>query len=412
MGPQVLTLDKETMQVIQSYLEFMKDVLDIEPTRLLYRMNNHRASPYTYTTENASGFSAVIANLFKSYNEDKSFDKTLFNSLDDAEREFMKYLLNKCKITSRGFESAYNEGLDVYVKRLKHLQGAQDIGDDNPNIKKEMLGILDTLYNKGVFTPGYYNAFKRAITNRNADGNWRTITSQRQNNTFKIIWPTASTTQAYTITLPDGTYTAQDINAYLQYWSIQNNLYLINNTTGNYYYFISCAENVSSYAIQFNMQPVRAVSGYTAASGFPTMSVTAYTPQLQIIDSGAVSFSSIVGLTQGTYPAAQTTSLYSVYSNFVPTIDPTAAVVIGISNLYNPLANNSQVLHTFTSAGVEYGALVTTSQGQGISYCPMQGTNNEIILSFYDQNMMPLQLIDPNVCIRLLMCPKKLADLN
>lgn len=239
---------------------------------------------------------------------------------------------------------------------------------------------------------------------------WRAITAQRQNNSFKIIWPTASTTTTYTITLPDGTYTAQDINAYLQYWSIQNNLYLINNTNGNYYYFISCSENVSSYAIQFNMQPVRAVSGYTASVGFPTMPVTAYTPQLQITDSGSVSFSSIVGFTQGTYPATQTTSLYSVYSNFVPTVDPTAAVVIGISNLYNPLASNSQVLHTFTSAGVEYGQLVTTSQGQGISYCPMQGTNNEITLSFYDQNMLPLQLIDPNVCIRLLMRPKKLTD--
>ena len=235
---------------------------------------------------------------------------------------------------------------------------------------------------------------------------WRAITTQRQNGTFKVIFPTASTTTTYTITLPDGTYSASDINAYLQYWSIQNNLYLINNTTGQYYYFISCAENPSSYAIQFTMNPVKNITGYTAAVGMPTMPATAYTPQLQIIDTGSVSFSAIVGLSQGTYPSAQTTSIYSVNSNLIPQVDPVAAVVVGVSNLYNPIANNSQVLHTFTSAGVGYGGLITTSQGQGIAYCPMQGTNSEITIGLYDQDMRPLQLLDNNVCIRLLMKQK------
>lgn len=236
---------------------------------------------------------------------------------------------------------------------------------------------------------------------------WQAINTTRNNGTFKIIWPTASTTTTYTITLPNGTYSASDINAYLQYWSILNNLYLINNTTGQYYYFISCAENPSSYAIQFNLSPVKAISGYTAAVGMPTLPATAYTPQVQIIDTGSSSFSSIVGFTQGTYPSTQTTTVYSANSNLIPTIDPVQAVVVGLSNLYNPIANNSMILHTFTSAGVGYGGLITTSQGQGIAYTPMQGTNTEITLSFYTQDMTPLQILDPNVCIRLLIRQKK-----
>ncbi|GMF65799.1 unnamed protein product [Phytophthora lilii] len=201
-------------------------------------------------------------------------------------------------------------------------------------------------------------------------------------------------------------------NAYLRYWSIQNNLYLINNSTGEYYYFIGCSENPSSYAIQFTMLPFKAVSGYTAASGAPTFSTSGYTPQLQIVDSGTISFSSIVGLSQGTYPSTQQTAITAVKSNLVPQIDPVASVVVGVSNIYNPLANNSQVLHTFTSAGVSYGGLITSSLGQGISYVPMQGSHNEILVSLYDQNMTPLQLIDPNVCIRLLVRPKKIENLN
>lgn len=228
---------------------------------------------------------------------------------------------------------------------------------------------------------------------------WKAITSQRQNNSFKIIWPTDATTTTYTITLPDGTYSASDINNYLQYFCIQNNLYLINNTTGTYYYFISVAENPSSYAIQFTMLPVKNLTGYTAAVGMPTMPATAYTPQLQVVDSA---FGSIIGFSPATYPAAQQTTVYAVNSNLVPQVDPVASVVVGISNLQNPLSSNNLILHTFTSAGVGFGGLINTSQGQGIAYCPMQGTNSELMVGFYDQNMLPLQITDPNACIRLL----------
>ncbi|KAE8902060.1 hypothetical protein PF005_g22683 [Phytophthora fragariae] len=241
---------------------------------------------------------------------------------------------------------------------------------------------------------------------------WKGITSARGNNSFKIIWPTGTTAQTFTITLPDGTYEAADINNYLQYWSIQNNLYAINNTTGQYLYYISCAANASAYAIQFTMQPYKAVSGYTAASGALAFRTSGYTPQLQISDTGNSSFSPIVGFSQGTYPPAQTTSVYSSMSNYTPTIDPVQSVIVGLSNLDNPLAGNNPVLHSFTSAGISFGGLVTTSQGQGVVFTPMQGSTNEITLSLYDQNMLPLKMIDPNLCIRLLVRPRKSDPFN
>ncbi|GMF36359.1 unnamed protein product [Phytophthora lilii] len=249
-----------------------------------------------------------------------------------------------------------------------------------------------------------FSQYEIALGSISINYSWRAITAQRQNNSFKIIWPTASTTTTYTITLSDGTYSASDINNYLQYWSIQNNLYRTNNTTGANYYFISCAENPSSYALQFTFQPVKNITGYTAASGFPTLPATAYTPQLQVVDSVV---GSIIGFSPATYPSAQMTTTCAANSNLVPMIDPTAAVVVTCSNLYNPIANNNQVLHTFTAAGVDYGGLVMRSQGQGLAYCPMQGTNGEITLSFLDQNMIPLGIIDNNLCRRLLMRPRK-----
>ena len=232
---------------------------------------------------------------------------------------------------------------------------------------------------------------------------WRAITAARQNNQFQLIWPTGTTTTTYTITLPDGTYSAADLNAYLQFWSIQNNLYATS-ATGTNYYWISCAENPSAYAIQFVLNPYVAASGYTAGAGAPAYSAGGYTPQLVISNAA---FGSIVGYSPATYPAAQQATQYSVNSDLVPQIDPVASVIVGCSNLYNPLTSNSQVLHTFTSAGVAYGGLITTQIGQGLSYCPMQGHTDELTIALYDQDMLPLQIIDPNVCIRLLIRPAK-----
>lgn len=95
--------------------------------------------------------------------EDRQYDKALFDLLDKQERDFMRYCLNKCKITSRQFDSSYNQLLDGYVHRLKMLVGASRIGDDNPVIKSEMKSILDKLYEKAVFSAAYYSQFKRAM---------------------------------------------------------------------------------------------------------------------------------------------------------------------------------------------------------------------------------------------------------
>ncbi|GMF37615.1 unnamed protein product [Phytophthora lilii] len=107
--------------------------------------------------------SYAFVDLWWLIREDRQFNKALFDLLDEQERDFMRYCLNKCKITSRGLKSAYNQLLDGLVKRLKVLEGANRIGDDNPSIKIEMKSILDKLYEKNVFSTSYYSQFKRLM---------------------------------------------------------------------------------------------------------------------------------------------------------------------------------------------------------------------------------------------------------
>ena len=102
----------------------------------------------------------AFVDLWRMIEEDKSFEKVLFDHLYEHEEDHMKCCLNKCKITSRGFERVYNRLLDGLVKRLKMLEGAKNIGDDNPLTKTEMKSILDKLYEKGAFWNSYYSKFK------------------------------------------------------------------------------------------------------------------------------------------------------------------------------------------------------------------------------------------------------------
>ncbi|ETN10596.1 hypothetical protein PPTG_10704 [Phytophthora nicotianae INRA-310] len=107
--------------------------------------------------------SHAFVDLWHLIEDEKSFDKHVFSLLDEPEQDFMRYCFIKCHIKSREFDSVYNEELDGVVKRLKMLQGATAIGDDNPDIKKEMKQLLDKLYEKGVFSTNYYTQFKRLM---------------------------------------------------------------------------------------------------------------------------------------------------------------------------------------------------------------------------------------------------------
>ena len=47
---------------------------------------------------------------------------------------------------------------------------------------------------------------------------WYNITTRNNNDSFKIYWPTGTSTySSFTVTLPDGFYTTTSLNAYILY---------------------------------------------------------------------------------------------------------------------------------------------------------------------------------------------------
>lgn len=232
---------------------------------------------------------------------------------------------------------------------------------------------------------------------------WRSITSEYANNKFSFTFPAAGATiNTFNITLPDGTYSAADLNNYIQWFCIQNNLYLINSSTGDYRYFLTIQENAAQYAIEFISYPVPTSlpSGYTAPVGWPGYPTSATRPQLIINNTG---FGQIIGFNNGTYPAtAIGAAPFSKISDFVPQLSPVQSVIILLDAVSNPFASNSGVIGTINSKGTAYGSLISYSSPE-YSWTVCQGIRNEITVRFVDQLFRPLKLIDQNLTMRILL---------
>jgi len=79
---------------------------------------------------------------------------------------------------------------------------------------------------------------------------WFNVNSgQYNNNTFQYTFPTSTGQQTFTVSLPNGFYSATDINNYLQTQMIQRGQYLVN-SAGEYVYYITLQYDTNYYAVQ------------------------------------------------------------------------------------------------------------------------------------------------------------------
>lgn len=233
---------------------------------------------------------------------------------------------------------------------------------------------------------------------------WQSINNAYNNNRFSLIFPNGAGSTTYNLVIPDGTYSASDLNDFLRFWFISQNLYLTNNTTGDITVYAEIRENAPRYSLDLVVYPVPTSlpAGFTNAGGitFPT---TIRTPQFVVNQQG---FGDIIGFTNGTYPATPQTTITTSTSNKTPQVSPVQSVIVLLDAAYNPYSTDSAVIHSFTSAGVQYGSLIDSSPNE-LSWVPMQqGSRQLITLRFVDQSFKPLQIIDTNLTIKLLLRKK------
>ena len=227
------------------------------------------------------------------------------------------------------------------------------------------------------------------------------VQASRGNNKITIIW-NAATPVSYTFTMPDGFYSANDMNAFIQQQCIINNLYMTTNNGSTYVYFVEIATNAVRYAISLNVYALpttaqAATLGYSLPSNAGwTFPASAQTPQVTI----NTVFGALIGQQAGTYPSAISSTSVQTISTVTPIISPVDSYILCCNLINSRLTNPTDLLYSVPIT-VPLGQLITINPSQFLFNDIDANTYSNITISFYDQLFNKLQINDRDVVIQL-----------
>jgi hypothetical protein len=239
-----------------------------------------------------------------------------------------------------------------------------------------------------------------AVSNITYPYSWFNISAANNNNKFQIYFPdSGSPGSGYFVTLQDGFYTVNDINAALQQFCIINGLYLINGS-GKYVYYLTLLYNPTFYAVQSVAQfvPTSLPSGWSQPANWHGYNALPFTPILQVTTQ---EFGNLIGFNVGLYPTINGVET-STLSTFTPQGSIVNSLIVRCSLVDNECGFPTDVLDTIP---------ITSSFGTNINYQPTQlkwikltsGVFQSLIITFVDQNLNAIVARDSNVCISILL---------
>lgn len=278
--------------------------------------------------------------------------------------------------------------------------------------------VQDGLNNKLIYKFPNSVVFKDkyiAVSSISMYYSWFNITATYGNNTFTFTWTAGSVTTTKTIVIPDGLWDITAINNYIQFFCIQNALYWT--ISGTNYYPFELLVNTNRYAIQLNTYyiPNALPSGATVPSGFPGWPTTAQNSVVTFPSS----FSNIVGYTANFASAGNiggattfgnptattnyatkdtTTNTISYLSNTSPNVQPNSSILFVMSNINNPFTQPSGTVYSLNSS-VGVGQLISEKPPNFMWNKLIDGTYNELRLSFFSPTLLPIFINDPNMTI-------------
>ena len=245
------------------------------------------------------------------------------------------------------------------------------------------------------------------ITSFQIPYSWYNITSRYNNNSFKIYWPNGAVGNytAYTLTLDDGFYTVNALNARIQQFCIEKGMYLTDGS-GNNVYYVSITPNSTAYANQIitKLVPLSLPTGFVAPTeptfaGYPT--TTKRPPYIEILSNN---FGKYLGFTAGSYGITKTAD-YNVLSNLIPQASTVNSLLVKCSLVNNGCSNQSDVLDAFAIGGSSGGTF-----GGNLNYTNniekwvriSEGRYNNFIVTIVDQNNNEISILDNNLLINFL----------
>jgi len=253
-----------------------------------------------------------------------------------------------------------------------------------------------------------------ALSQINMYYSWYNISVALQNNSLQYTWKVAGTTSTITITIPDGLYEVATLNELLQFTMISNGHYLVNSSGQNVYY-AEMLVNPARYAVQINtyLFPTSLPAGFTAPANFPGFPSTTFNPQIitpfaiNEILGYAVNFTTDANTNNAFVPPANqdlisklANGTISYLSTTAPNIQPNSSILVSVSNIDNAYATPSSVLYSVVPS-VAFGELISEKPPQYAFNKLIDGTYNQIRMTFLGTDLQPIKINDPNMTIIL-----------
>lgn len=156
--------------------------------------------------------------------------------------------------------------------------------------------------------------------------------------------------------------------------------------------------NSTYYSVQLltYLVPTSLPTGYTAPSNFAGYPTTSTAPSFIVLNNN---FTNLIGFVAGTYGGG--TSNSSINSSYTPIGSTVNSIIVRCSLVSNNVGFPSDILDSFS---------INATFGSSITYYPSfekwvkikNGTYNNLIITFVDQNFNNISILDPSVCVTLM----------
>jgi hypothetical protein len=237
---------------------------------------------------------------------------------------------------------------------------------------------------------------------------WFNINGNLYNNNQFMYkwWDENGVLTNFNVIIPDGFYSAQTLNLFLQSVFLKNGHYVVETLevgrTKNAF-FMEFVTNSTYYSIQINIYPMYAdgnlPAGFTKGGNWK-QPATQQTPIIVIHTWG--NFKDLIGFNAGSYPEQLENTLYQHLSDYAPQISPVSSVVMRCNIVKNDHAIPNDVLYSFTSGSAGFGDIINEKPNQIYFSEIPDGTVGRIQINFCDQLFRPMHILDPNILITLL----------
>ena len=218
------------------------------------------------------------------------------------------------------------------------------------------------------------------------------------NNKFQVFFPDSTGGTNYDVVLPDGNYEVSDINAYMQKVFIDNGLYHINNTTGQYRYYMELKINPITYSVD-NVSanvPTSTPTGYSdPPGGFAPGKGYPVAPEPTFINILSNNFGKLIGFTNGLHADHS--------SDFTPQIAEVSSVFVRCSLVNNKFTNPPDIIYAFTAGGKKFGEMLSIENQNLIFSSVPDGMYSEVKITLTDQEYRKLNIKDTNLIIYLVL---------